>query len=270
MGSMGRADSAVTISTSRRARTWTQPARDGCGDFDLLGDCGHFTMCGVSRKPSLLDWFSALVLLGTVGVTFSVYERLPDPMPSHFGVSGSADGLMPRPIAAWLLPLAAIGLGSLFRLGQWLMPRQWRPAFRASPVDAIVLVLVTMLSGMHLLILRAALDSKPRLGGAIWVLGGLALIAMGWLMPRTSRNWLFGFKDEMVAGVRRELDARTEGWRSCMHDWGRRDCGPGWARIPRLGVCRTTSHGRYTPRMVLDRSPSRRLRRFGSPSKPSV
>src|SRR5258708_2283026 len=170
------------------------PARDAWGDFDLLPARPLITMWSVvSRKPSLLDWCSVLVLVGTIGVTYSLYERLPDPMPSHFGVSGPADGWMPRPIAAWLLPVATTGLGASFRAGQWLMPRQWRPAFRATPTDAIVFVFVTLFCGTHLLILRASLDSKPRLGGAIWVVAGVALIAAGQLMPRMSRNRLFGF-----------------------------------------------------------------------------
>ena len=147
-----------------------------------------------SRKPSLLDRLSAFIVAGTLGVTGWLYDRLPDPMPSHFGLRGVADGWMPRPIAAWLLPLATVALGVLFRLGQWLMPRQWRPGFRIAPMDAVVLVFVTMLCGLHLLILRASLDSTPRLGGAIWVLGGAALIAAGQLMQRTGRNRVFGFR----------------------------------------------------------------------------
>jgi uncharacterized membrane protein len=148
----------------------------------------------VRRKPSALDGCSALVLVVTVVITGSLYERLPDPMPSHFGVSGSADGWLPRAVAAWLLRITTLGLGALARLGQWIMPRQWRPTFRSSPTDAIVFVFATTLCGTQLLVLRASLDSSPRLGGAIWVLAGVALIATGQLMPRTSRNPVFGFR----------------------------------------------------------------------------
>jgi uncharacterized membrane protein len=174
-------------------------------------------MCGVvPRKPSVLDCFSAFVLVGTVGVTSLLYERLPDPMPSHFEVSGSADGWMPRPIAAWLLPLATMSLGALIRFGQGLMPRQWRPAIRAAPTDAIVFVLAMMLCGMHLLVLRASLDSTPRLGGAIWVLAGVALIATGQLMPRASRNRLFGFGTKWsMASDENWMRAQRVGGRAC-------------------------------------------------------
>ncbi len=123
---------------------------------------------------------------------------------------------MPRPIAAWLLPITTVSLGALLRFGQWMMPRRWRPAFRASPTDAIVLVFVTMLCGLHLLILRASLDSTARLGGAVWVLAGVALIATGQLMPRTSRNWLFGFRTKWsMASDENWVRAQRVGGRAC-------------------------------------------------------
>ncbi len=211
------ADPAVSVNMIIKGPPCGAPAFYCWAAFDLLPTRGHPTMCSaVSRKPSPLDWCSALVLVGTVVVTCALYERLPDPMPSHFGVSGSADGWMPRPIAAWLLPVATMGLGALLRLGQWIMPRQWRPAFRSSPTDAIVLVFVTMLCGMHLLILHASLDSRPRLGGAIWVLAGAALIATGQLMPRTSRNWLFGFRTKWsMASDENWVRAQRVGGHAC-------------------------------------------------------
>jgi uncharacterized membrane protein len=58
----------------------------------------------------------------------------------------------------------------------------------------IVFVFVTMFSGLHLLIVRASLDATPRLSDAVWVLGGAVLVVAGGLMPRASRNSLFGFR----------------------------------------------------------------------------
>jgi uncharacterized membrane protein len=85
-------------------------------------------------------------------------------------------------------------LGLLMRFGWLLMPAEARKLFGASPVSGIVFLLVTMLCATQLLILHAALNPPPRLGGGIWGLGGIALMAAGQLMPRTRRNWLFGFR----------------------------------------------------------------------------
>jgi uncharacterized membrane protein len=147
-----------------------------------------------SRRPKPFDCATILVLLGAFVATWALYDRLPDPMPTHFGVRGAADGWMPRPFGAWLLPIATLALGAVFRLGEWLLPRQARPSFRAAPVAGYTFVFVTMLSGLHLLILRASLGPKPQLDGSVWVLAGLALAVMGQLMPQAARNALFGFR----------------------------------------------------------------------------
>ena len=175
-----------------------------------------------SRKPSVVDWLSASVLAGCFGVTWWVYDSLPDPMPSHFGMSGQADRWMPRPVAAWLLPMATAALGALFRLGPSILPRQWRSGLRATPLPALVLVFVTMLCGLQLLILRASLGTKPRLDGAIWVLGGAALIANGLLMPRTGRNALFGFRTKWTM-------ASEENWKRAQRIGGQACVGFGVA-----------------------------------------
>ena len=147
-----------------------------------------------SRRPKPFDYASMFVLGGVFVATWALYDRLPDPMPSHFGLRGVADSWMPRPFGAWLLPIATLGLGAVFRLGEWLLPRQARPTFRAAPVAGYTFVFVIMLSGLHLLILRASLGPKPQLDGNVWVLAGVALVVMGQLMPRTRRNALFGFR----------------------------------------------------------------------------
>jgi uncharacterized membrane protein len=163
-----------------------------------------------SRRPQPFDYVTILVLGGVFVATWALYDRLPDPMPTHFGVRGTADRWMPRPFGAWLLPVATLVLGAVFRVGEWLLPRQLGPSFRAAPVAGYTFVFVAMLSGLHLLILRASLGPTPRLDGNVWVLGGLALAVMGQLMPRTGRNALFGFRTKWSM-------ASDENWRRAQH-----------------------------------------------------
>jgi uncharacterized membrane protein len=145
---------------------------------------------------SPFDGLSFLVLAATLAVTSALYDSLPDPMPSHFGLSGAPDGWMPRATAAWLLPLAAAGVGAVSRLGPWIMPGPWRAELRASaaPLPILAFALVAMLCGVHLLVLRASREPSPRLDGGIWVLGGALLAVLGRVMPRTKRNRLVGFR----------------------------------------------------------------------------
>lgn len=148
----------------------------------------------MSRSRSSFDWIGLAILLGTFAITLAVYPRLPDPMPSHFGISGTADGWMPRDVAAWLLPLGTLALGLPIRFGSMIMPRRAREFVGPAPVSGIAFLMVTILCATHLLILHAALNPPPRLGEAIWILCGIFLIAAGQWMPRTRRNRVAGFR----------------------------------------------------------------------------
>ncbi|GAA1911150.1 DUF1648 domain-containing protein [Streptomyces sodiiphilus] len=68
---------------------------------------------GRGRRLALLSapYVAALVALAVFSV--SRYDRLPDPMATHFGPGGGADGYLARPVALWV-PVA-------FVVGMWLL-----------------------------------------------------------------------------------------------------------------------------------------------------
>lgn len=147
------------------------------------------------RRFTWLDAMSLVILAGTVLATVAAYDRLPDPMPSHFRFDGTVDGWMPRIIGAWIVPVVALALGGLLRVGGYSLPRASRGGLRASPVHGLTFILVAVFGGLQLFLLRAAIDSaNPRMSDALWVLGGMALVGVGQLLPRTRRNAIVGFR----------------------------------------------------------------------------
>ncbi|HEX7669319.1 MAG TPA: SdpI family protein, partial [Polyangiaceae bacterium] len=50
------------------------------------------------------------------------------------------------------------------------------------------------LSGTQVLVLRASLDTVPRMGAVMWVLLGAMFVVFGLVMPRTRRNPFFGLR----------------------------------------------------------------------------
>jgi uncharacterized membrane protein len=151
-------------------------------------------MSTAHRKSFPLDIVTGVLLLGMFALTAAVYDRLPDPMPTHFDLDGRPNGWMSRSVGAWFGPLLAVGLFALLRLFSFLMPSGWRERLEASPVRVISLLIVAVLGGSQVLILRASLSTVPRLGGAIWVLLGALFIVMGLVLPRTRRNPYFGVR----------------------------------------------------------------------------
>jgi uncharacterized membrane protein len=145
----------------------------------------------MNRKIDRLDLL-AVGLVGAAAVaTAAVYDRLPDPMPTHFDVHGVPDGWMPRPIGAFLLPAVALLVWGLVRFGGGLLPPAWRERLSASPLSAAGVLVTGLLCALHGLMLAAALSPVPRLGSGVWVLLGVFFVLLGLIMPRIRRNpWI--------------------------------------------------------------------------------
>jgi uncharacterized membrane protein len=134
------------------------------------------------------------VLAGSFALTAAVYQRLPDPMPTHFAIDGRPNGWMARAVGAWLEPMMAVAIVGLLRFGSRLMPPGWRARLDASPVQILALAVAGLLAGVHVLVLHAALSPSPRLGNAVWVLLGALFVILGLILPRTRRNPFFGVR----------------------------------------------------------------------------
>jgi uncharacterized membrane protein len=146
------------------------------------------------RRIGPFDVLTVVLLAAGFVVTAAVYGRLPDPMPTHFGLDGRANGWMPRHVGAWALPATAVVVTALARGGAFLLRGRWRARLQASPVRALALAVAAILLSVHVLVVRAALSPEPRLGGAIWVLLGVFFVVLGLLMPRIRRNPWFGVR----------------------------------------------------------------------------
>jgi uncharacterized membrane protein len=145
----------------------------------------------MTRKLDRLD----LLAVGFVGAaavaTAAVYDRLPDPMPTHFDLHGVPNGWMPRATGAFLLPVVTLGVWGLIRFGGGLLPRARRDKLQASPLPAVGLLLNGLLAVLQGMMLQAALSPVPRLGGGIWWALGAFFVLLGLLIPRVRQNpWI--------------------------------------------------------------------------------
>jgi immunity protein, SdpI family len=149
----------------------------------------------VSRgKAFPLDILTIAVLAGAIAITVAMYDRLPDPMPTHFDIEGRPNGWMTRCVGAWFVPVLSVGVVAVLRFGGLIMPSGWRERLAASPVRFISFAVAAALSGVHVLVLRASLSTRPRLDGGIWVLLGALFVSLGLVLPRTRRNPFFGVR----------------------------------------------------------------------------
>jgi uncharacterized membrane protein len=142
----------------------------------------------MNRSIDRLDLLAfGLASASAIG-TAAVYDRLPDPMPTHFDLSGVPNGWMPRPIGAFLLPVMAIGVWGLVRFGGTLLAPAARAKHDASPMPTVGLLVAGFLSVLQALIIQAALAPVPRLSGSVtWALGAF-FVLLGLVIPRVRQN----------------------------------------------------------------------------------
>jgi hypothetical protein len=129
-----------------------------------------------------------LVTAVLLAVPMVVYNRLPDPLATHWGASGRPDGAMPLPVGALVLPvglwllafaaLAAFGLRGRALAGR--VPRGWFGAGLAA--------LAVFVVGLDVVTLRANLDVADwhEAASVHWwtVLGVIAAAAAAGLLGR--------------------------------------------------------------------------------------
>jgi uncharacterized membrane protein len=144
----------------------------------------------MNRKIDRLDLL-AFGLLGASAIgTAAVYDRLPDPMPTHYDLHGLPNGWMPRPVGAFILPVLGVVIWLVVRFGGRLVAGA-RERLEASPVSAVGVLVNGLLAVLQGLMVRAALLPEPRLGSEVWLVLGAFFVLLGLVIPRVRRNpWI--------------------------------------------------------------------------------
>jgi uncharacterized membrane protein len=80
------------------------------------------------------------------------------------------------------------------RFGGALLPASWRARYAASPMGELACAVLLLMMAMHVLILRAALEGTPNMGGGLATVLGLTWIAFAIFLPRVRRNPFVGIR----------------------------------------------------------------------------
>ena len=143
-----------------------------------------------ANKRTLIVTSIVTVLPTLAGVL--LWSRLPDPMATHFGTSGQADGFSSRTIAVFGLPLLLLGIEWLMALVTSHDPRKQN----ISPkLITLVLWLVPVIS-----VVTSAMMYAYNLGyatGGIFaaeLLLGVIFIVTGNYLPKARQNYTIGIR----------------------------------------------------------------------------
>jgi len=136
--------------------------------------------------------------LAIVGFAFALaawlYPRLPDPMPTHWSWRGEADGYLPRPIGAFVMPLAMLITHALFVVYERRAARnEGAPASARvlSILHGTLLAFLLLTSAVVFLVATGASIDLPRL---VYAGLGLLLAILGNYLGKLRRNRWIGIR----------------------------------------------------------------------------
>ena len=139
-------------------------------------------------------WISLALIAFGLAVSVWLYPTLPEQVATHWNIRGEADGYGPKWMAAWALPVVALGLLGVMALLPWLSPK-------AYPIDAsqwayefLVVVLTAMFVFIHLVALAGAVNHGFPVGRVLFAGIFLALAAIGTSLGKLKRNFFIGVR----------------------------------------------------------------------------
>ncbi len=122
-----------------------------------------------------------------------LYDKLPDPVPTHFDASGNANGFTPKPLGAFILPMILAFVGLLFSVIPAISPHGFSIAFpRAYAAIAISILIFVFAAGT--LALSEAMGFKFNVVRVIFPAIGALFVVMGNYMGKLTRNFFIGIR----------------------------------------------------------------------------
>jgi uncharacterized membrane protein len=139
----------------------------------------------------------AFVLLLLVVISFAVsallYDRLPDPMASHWAADGNVDGTVARAWGAFVVPVLAFVMWVLFTFLPRLVPPSLLPA-PSGRIAGFFIVLFLFAVTLHLQLILWNLGWEVSFEYTIPIGLGVLFFYLGAVLGSVEPNWVVGIR----------------------------------------------------------------------------
>lgn len=133
-----------------------------------------------------------IIIIAAIGVY--LYPRLPDLVPSHWGINGEINGWMSKAFAVWFFPALTLALYLLISFVPLMDPHKSNIESFAGWYFWFKSVLVAFLSALYLMTLWAGLGHEVNVARLV-TLGVAALFAfIGLILPKIKKNYTIGIR----------------------------------------------------------------------------
>jgi uncharacterized membrane protein len=141
-----------------------------------------------------MNWMSVVLLAALFALAAWFSPQLPDPVPTHWNLSGEADGWIAKPWGVWLLPLVcAFGFGLLLFLPV-IAPRGFRLESARKSYDVIVLLVLMLIAAITVSGWQSSLGADITLERLLpYFLGGF-FIFFGNYLAKFPKNFFVGIR----------------------------------------------------------------------------
>lgn len=139
-------------------------------------------------------WIGPVLIGLMIAFALAVYGRLPEQVPTHFGLSGEPDGWTPRFPGAFLMPLLAAGVYLLLIVLRRIDPRGANYSRFEETWWVFLNVIALLMTALHVLSLGFAIGWPIDMARAVTVTVGLLFVGLGNYMPRLRSNWWMGIR----------------------------------------------------------------------------
>lgn len=141
-----------------------------------------------------MRFVSLAMVLIAVTLSLVFYPTLPDPMPTHWNLSGEIDGWAPKPVGTFLMPLVMAGTAALFAAVPHISPQGFPVDEASRGFRAIGVATVAFVLCMHVVILLIATGTRINMTIIIPMLIGALFVVLGNYMTKMPRNFFVGIR----------------------------------------------------------------------------
>lgn len=137
---------------------------------------------------------SLVLIVAAVLAGVLLWNRLPDPMPSHWNAAGEIDGYMSKFWGIFLMPVISLALVGLFLVIPHIDPLKANIAKFIGIFNVFILVFVAYMLYIYTLTLFAALGIPFNMTVMLVPVVGLLFIGVGYMMGKAKRNFFIGIR----------------------------------------------------------------------------
>lgn len=136
-----------------------------------------------------------VLLIAATVVGLSLWNRLPDPMASHWDENDQVNGYMSKFWGVFLMPLITLGMLVLFLLIPNIDPLKANIAQFRDVFNLFITLIVAIMVYIYFLTLRWNLgDTSLGIGKAMMPALGVLFFFVGYLMRKSKRNFFIGIR----------------------------------------------------------------------------